>query len=301
MSNRVIAILCSDIHLQAKPPAVRSAEPDWFEAMARPLQEVRNLQQAHASPVLIAGDVFDKWYAAPEVINFAIENLPRDCYTIPGQHDLPYHNYNDMRRTAYGTLVASGRITDLGKTPYQIGKVYVHPFPWGTDITPCDDTRSGIHLALIHKYIWKLDHGYTGAPEDAKVGAYRKQLEGYDVCVFGDNHKGFMTNRRNQYILNCGGFMRRKIDEIKYQPHIGLLYEDGTVQRHALDCSQDMFIDTDRALLSAESRAIDMHDFMDELSKLGAEGLDFVEAVERYISDNKIEDRPAAIMRSAIS
>ena len=36
-SPQVLAILCSDLHLQMKPPVARSAEPDWFAAMRRPL------------------------------------------------------------------------------------------------------------------------------------------------------------------------------------------------------------------------------------------------------------------------
>ena len=36
----VVAILCSDIHLSHRPPACRTGERDWYEAMARTLDKL---------------------------------------------------------------------------------------------------------------------------------------------------------------------------------------------------------------------------------------------------------------------
>jgi hypothetical protein len=41
MSKTALAILVSDIHLSDKPPIFRSSEPDWFEAMKRPLDQLQ--------------------------------------------------------------------------------------------------------------------------------------------------------------------------------------------------------------------------------------------------------------------
>ena len=103
-TENIIAIFAADLHLSLKAPIWRSTEQDWFEAMLRPLVELRTLATLHNCPIVYAGDIFDKWNSPPELINFAIEHLPKG-HAIPGQHDLPLHNYEDIRKSAYWTLV----------------------------------------------------------------------------------------------------------------------------------------------------------------------------------------------------
>jgi hypothetical protein len=57
-TDKVIAILCADLHLSHKPPIARSNEPCWYTAMKRQLNELSNLSQKWEAPVLCAGDVF---------------------------------------------------------------------------------------------------------------------------------------------------------------------------------------------------------------------------------------------------
>ena len=45
--GKVLAILCSDIHLSHNAPVARSAEPDWYIAMKRPLDEIADLAKAN--------------------------------------------------------------------------------------------------------------------------------------------------------------------------------------------------------------------------------------------------------------
>ena len=51
--KKVIAILCSDLHLSHVAPVARSAENNWYAAMARALQELRELAEEHDVPVNI--------------------------------------------------------------------------------------------------------------------------------------------------------------------------------------------------------------------------------------------------------
>ena len=111
--TRVVAIACADIHLQHTAPICRSGEPDWYAAMARPLEELRGLQENYDCPILCAGDVFNHWNnCPPELINWAIKHLPK-MYAIPGQHDLPQHRLDDVRKSAYWTMVEAGVIENL--------------------------------------------------------------------------------------------------------------------------------------------------------------------------------------------
>lgn len=293
--REVIAIICADLHLQARPPVARAAEPDWWAAMARPLAELSALQQRHGCPVLVAGDIFDRWNAPPEVTNFALDHLPAACYAVPGQHDLPHHAYADIRRSAYWTLAATGKITNIepGSLLAVAPGLVVGGFGWGTPLRPLSrgEGLDVVTVALIHRYVWRRGCGYVGAPDSAKVAAYVGDLAGWDVAAFGDNHKGFHVDRVRGVpgcelvVLNCGGFMRRKIDEREYQPHIGLLYSDGSVLRHPLDCTADVFSGP-TATATATAGTPDTAEFLAGLRALGHEGLDYRAAVLRHMEAN---------------
>ena len=298
----VRAILVSDIHLQARAPVARSTEPDWFAAMLRPLEEIGALAERHDAPVLYAGDIFDRWNSSPEVINFAIKHLPRG-HAVPGQHDLPNHNYDDIKRSAYWTLVEAGRLVNLEPgVGTNVAGVCVYGWPWGFGIgPPTEPPEPGrLRVAVCHAFIYTPATGYPGAPPASRITAFKERLAGYDVAAFGDNHKGFIkTIRDGPTVINCGGLMCRKVDEVSYEPGVGLLLADGTVERHLLDCSEDMFIDITEAAELVE-RALDMTEFVSGLRGLGAsDALDFVEALKRFLDGNNITDRIRSIVLEA--
>lgn len=304
----VLAILVSDLHLQARPPVARSTEPDWFKAMARPLNEIANLAEEHGAVVLYAGDIFDRWNAPPEVINFALRWLPQG-FAIPGQHDLPNHSYEDIKKSAYWTLVAAGKLENIQPdrpVSFPDGfnrSLRVYGYPWGFDPRPTYKSEPDeIQVALVHKFIWTADTGYEGAPPSATVAAYRGTLTGYDAVAFGDNHKGFITQRKGgPVICNCGGMMRRKTDERSYRPGCGLLMSDGSVQRHYFDTTQDSFIELTAAAETVD-RLLDMSAFVEGLEALGAnDALDFEASTKRFLEGNEIPERVREIILASLA
>ena len=323
--NKVIAVLTSDLHLSHKSPIARSAEKSWYDAMKRSLDELRSVSEKYDVPIICTGDIFDRWNSPPELINFAIDNLPK-MYAIPGQHDLPNHRLDEIEKSAYWTLVKSGIIINLtgknseykfiGSTDFvkkAKSPLCVYAFPWGIDIEPLPIGMGGaIHLAVIHSYIWTTGHSYPGADKNQRVGKYYKQLEGYDVAVFGDNHQGFIidaeygtkvalnkTGQLTPHVMNCGTLRRRKIDEIDYKPQIGLLHSDGSITPHFMDTSKDKFIDVDEARVK-EKQELDISKFLQELKDLGSDSLDFRDAANRYMDSQKTDDDVRSMVLDAI-
>lgn len=307
---KVLAILLADIHLSLKPPLWRSAEPDWLEAQARSLGEISALQEWNECPVICAGDIFDRsrkiadgWNAPAELINFAIEHLPDNMYAIPGQHDLPNHQYSIIERSAYWTLVKAGKIKNIPPNDVTIidNRLAVYGFPPGYEIEPPRQNHAivedGFVMVVVHDYVWISGHSYPDAPRDSLLGRKIEQLEDYDVVVYGDNHKGFTTHAGKTTIFNCGTLMRRKSDEIDYKPQVGLLMDDGSVVPHYLDVSQDKYI------TKAEEQVkdvLDMGDFFDELEKLGSTALDFAEAMKQFLHSGKTSDEAKEIILRAM-
>lgn len=279
--SEVLAIFCADLHIDSVPPIARAAEPDWYDAVRRPLKELRGLQQRHGCPVVIAGDLFNRWNVPPEAINFALAELPDWTIAVPGNHELPYHRYEDVRKSAYWTLVEAGRVADLDpRMPAVVGekKLVLHGFPYGVPVKPIGENRAGgwTHVAVVHAYCWIAGADHPGADPGKRAKRYLPKLEGYDHAFFGDNHVPF----HHKKIVNCGGFLRRRADEKTHRPRVWLLTGAG-VQEHLLDCRKDVFTDPDD-VIEAAAKTLDLSRVMEELKALGDVGLNFVELLTRY-------------------
>jgi len=298
---KIIAILTADWHLQHKPPIWRSNEPDWYDAMTRPLGEISALQIEYKCPVIVAGDIFTKWNSPPELINFAIKNMPEEVYAIPGQHDLPNHNYQEIDRSAYNVLNRTGivkdipwRTEDIEDDEYELvhNDMIVSGFSFGLPITRAPEEKNILKVAVVHDYVWCGNHKHPNAPEEKRVERRSNKmingkLYGYDVIVYGDNHKGFSTTVGKTRIWNCGTLMRRTSDEEDYKPRVGLLYSDGHIEPHYLDISKDKHLTKEEAEQFKSTEEIDTAEFAKELRKLGDSASDFVEAMKQFWGSNK--------------
>lgn len=280
------AVLISDLHLSHKPPAIRT-DDRWYRDMARYLKQLKRLADHHQVPIIAAGDIFHHWNEPAELISFAIKHCPK-VFAVAGQHDLPYHNLSDIKKSAYWTLVEAGVITNLeyGK-PYHFEDLSLYGFPFGTEIIPCSEPHSlTIEVAVIHSFIWTQRTGYPGAPKEQRLRSYLDKLKGYDVALFGDNHQTIkFTTKAGLTVFNPGTFIRRRRDEISHRPCVGLLLSDRSVKIHHLDTSKDRFSEEKEAVQST----IDTSGLLDELKDLESKPLDFKEACLRACDNRQVK------------
>jgi len=296
-----VALLVADLHLSHRAPLTRSVHENWYEVMANYLHQLHDMScvsrgtLATNLPIICAGDVFDRWNAPAELINFAIANMPK-MYAVPGQHDLPNHRYEDVRRSAYWTLVEAGKIVDIcANTTELVGNILLYGYPWGYEPIGNDHPKDLIlDVAVIHKYVWRKDSGYVGAPEESRVGRLGSQLKGYDVAVFGDNHMPFNCIVGNTRVHNCGSFLCRTIAEIDHQPSVGILFADGTIERKYLDTSGDRFLESKDLLPTS----INAHTLLEELQTLGDGAIDFASTLNRFLESGAF---PGMIRKAVLS
>lgn len=315
LKGHILAIFTADWHLSLNSPIWRSNEPDWLKAQTRPLLEIREIQEQYSDsnkelkriPVIVAGDIFDRWNSPAELINYAMQYIPHNTYTISGQHDQPYHLLKDLRRSAYRTLeLAENPIKDLEfyKTNIYIGNALsleLCGFSFGSNLTWLQGEKEPAtrYIAVVHKYIWKKDCSYND-----KLASVEDKLRplaeygGYDVVVYGDNHIGFVDKVQDTIIFNCGSLLRRNADQLNYKPQIGLYLTTGDVLPYFLDISLDKHLDvTDNSI---KAHGIDMKTFFEELEKLEDTSLDFETTVERYMKDHKVSDNVQHIILKAM-
>lgn len=304
-SDEIIAIFCADLHLTLEPPVWRSAEPDWLKAQERVLDEINDLAEDYECPIFAAGDIFDKPIVSTELCNWAIEALPQ-MYAIPGQHDLPDHRYEDIHKTGFRNLVNANVIEEIeyNVNPTSNSKIMIYGFPFDKKIEICQTTwYEHLTIALVHDYVWIPNHSFPNAPEEAKLTGKKEDYIdekwfGYDVVVFGDNHKGFSVGMGKTTVFNCGTLMRRKSDEINYKPRLGLLTKKGKIIPYYLDTSQDKYIEPSEAKKKEEieEENPNMSKFFKELEKLGKSALDFVQSMKNFLRQGGTEDEVKAVI-----
>lgn len=289
--KEVVAVLVGDPHFSHKPPLARCQEPDWYEAQGRCIDAAESLAAKHHAIIICVGDLFDRWNAPAELINFLLRRISTKWYCVAGQHDLPNHNYGDIKRSAYWTLVEAGKVVNLAPdSPTTEGRVRLWGFPWGSPVGP-PPTRLPhdltLEVAVVHSYLWDDGKGYPGARPDDNVKAVAKKLKGFDVAAWGDNHTPFdYRTKSGCLVYNCGSLMRRTADQRDYRPSLGLLLGDGRVTRATLDTSADVFLDAGTA--AGLVQGIGFQGFIEELTALAESSLDFGGAVRRILRREKV-------------
>lgn len=301
----VIGIFLSDVHLSHRAPAARENEPDWYECMRRQLKEVRELQKKHECSVIIAGDIFDRPDPPPELINFAIQEMP-NCYAVAGQHDLFYHNMDNIHKTAYWTLVEAMRIVplglkmNLGASPPNT-RIQLYGFNWNERIANRSQRSKLVpRIAVVHKYIWSSKrNSHPHASEEHYVTSFREKLKGYDVAFFGDNHKPFQSNDMGCQIINCGAFMRRKADE-QDSPRVYLLDKYLNIDTYFLKSCENDIVSIPEHSGESESLSKETKEFLRQITEMKSKDLDFVEATMAILKSKSVNKEVEELVMSCL-
>jgi DNA repair exonuclease SbcCD nuclease subunit len=290
--KQVVGLFAADLHFSELKPQAR-ADENWLRTQERYVGQLVALQDQYRVPLLLAGDIFDRWNSSAALINKVLAWFePLEAFAIPGNHDLPNHSYRDADKSAYWTLVEAKAITNLipGLT-HEIGTLSVQAFPHGFPVKPMTKVTSSLTLnvALIHDYIYTSTTGRPDAPEDNRYAAWLPKLKGYAVAAFGDNHKSLLQQAPGRTtVFNPGSFIRRHSDEIEHKPCVGKLLSDGTMERHYLNTEVDQFENHTKTQSQLEAGLLaDLEGFADELSRLHAEKMEFSKVVGMCLAKNK--------------
>lgn len=307
---RKVAILTADWHLWSKPPVARSNEPDWLLTQNRYLHQIQKLSSNYFQstwneniPVIMAGDVFDKYNPSPEVLNIALSYMPK-VYAVPGNHDLPNHRLDDVEKSGFWTLVKAGKVIPIFDNegfPVEIGNLRLHAFPYGTPIRPLEDPHDLYQeIAVCHEFVYTDKTGYPNAPIEQHLNNFRKRARGYDVVVVGDNHVPFMATKHRPIVINCGSLTRRTIDQKDYKPRVWWLYSDNTVEPHYLDTSKDAPMVDVRDYSDVKIDGVRLKKFMEELKTRQVATIGFEETLKRYLREHKVEEAVKNYILAAI-
>lgn len=226
-SKKADAILCADLHLRDTQPLCRT--DNYYETQWKKVRIISDLQQQHNCAVLVAGDVFDIAKPFPMLLADALHFLPKQLICIPGQHDLPHHNLDNLNQSGLAVIEAAvkHKVVLNGLCQYENLPFYIHAFTWGAELKGHFPSPIMPTIALIHTLIRSPREVNTniGVPYDETCSSIFKKLPGYALIVSGDNHKPFAVKSRDgRLLVNPGSMMRMKADQIDHKPRVYLWY-----------------------------------------------------------------------------
>ena len=211
-------IACGDLHIQSNTPRLRT-EKDFFEEVCVPkLEWLIDLSNSYEWDILVAGDIFDTASVRHRIVNRVIEifqKCKQIIYAVPGQHDMHFHS-QDLINTPFQTLVKAGAIVNVDRTVRN-------------GIVGCGfESDYTIHrgkLLLTHFCVTEKEPPFF-LTEALSAKDFLKAHKHFKIVVSGDYHVPHVTVTKEQMLINCGAFTRRKKDQINHKPCVYLVQPD---------------------------------------------------------------------------
>jgi len=296
------AILTADIELRAFQPTCRT--DNHWEAQARKIKWLRELQEKYDCPILDAGDLFDKRYKtnpSHELLGWAMANLPQPLYTVPGNHDLPGKSIANYSNSAMAVLEGAGKLNAVRSPKYAYRFEYIGEkretfrvwgFPWGAELKDDHDVNQMVSksVALVHAMVYKEFEPFPGC-EGYTAQQVMDLLPGFDLIVTGHNHQTFTHTDGKRLLVNPGSLMRNDADQMDFRPSVFLWYAEANRVRQ-------VFVPIEEGVISREhidevkARESRMDAFVEKLGDQAEVGVDFLQNLEAVVDR---EDVPVEV------
>lgn len=187
-------LVTSDWHFRFDNPSCRT--DNFFETQKSIINSIFDKAKETQFHIVIAGDIFH--VARPQnaqiLEKFLIEkflNYPEISF-IAGNHDLIYHNKQNMETCSIGVLQHFNN-----KLPN------IDYFDFGDEIIEKNK------IAVMHMYIHNDTISYVknGIEYDTLLDKYN-----YNLIITGDNHQSFVKKHKNKLLINPGCISKQNID-----------------------------------------------------------------------------------------
>ena len=286
------AILSADLHIRSTIPRCRT--DDFLGAQERKVQFVCELAREKGCPILVAGDVGDSSQWPNWLLEWFISLTKGvEIIVIPGQHDLPNHRLDRIRKSALGVLGSSETVNLLSKGCYSFSlpkeKILIASFPYSTPLGHCRKGQSqGFPLiAMTHQMV--IDRPLWPGQVAQKGQSLLMRFSEYKLILSGDNHQPFVSKYKDRILVNPGSFMRTKAGQIDHKPRVYFWWAKSNRLR-------PVFLPIEDDVVSREH--VDQKEALDERllayvkeAKTGyAVGLDFQTNLVNHIRANPLSD-----------
>lgn len=276
----------ADIHLCKSVPVCRTeTEEEWLDFQFQVLHQIFSIAQVEKAALLIAGDIFDRSAPGMRVVNRFLELRNKfskvTVEAIAGNHDIPYHNFNLIADSGFGTLIESG-VFGLSND------VALHHFntkkPAPRSITLCH------HLVFPDK---------KSIPPNVSAKLPSEIFDMYPdsaLVVCGDYHQSHYHSNGGQTLIVPGCVTIQSAGLANYEP-VALLWDS--------DCPdevEEFKLVNDKSKISTEhltkekARNENIEKFISTLRAKGKVGLSFSDNLREKLNDPSLPKRVKEII-----
>lgn len=227
-------IAAADLHLTDKlPKAVDMPLDNFIDVQLDALEWLFDLALEDSDQLLlVAGDWWD--YATPgwKLFNRILELVRKAIdrglviVTIPGQHDLLYHNIKSMPNTSIQALATAfpdrfwallSSTWELRVPPGRIGRVQIYGCPFGAAPAKPKKKERTLNILLWHHLVVQSLDKKAVKQQGAMVGWLLRNHSSYDLIITGDNHKRFDVTLNSKTLINPGAFLPTDADQQNFK------------------------------------------------------------------------------------
>ena len=286
--RKASAIVCGDFHLRDDQPVCRT--DDFQTAQWAKVEQIRQLQITHSCPVIHSGDLFHHWKPSPYLLSQTIRYLPKQFWTIYGNHDLPQHSLDLANKSGVYTLWSAGQVRLLNAAH------------WGVqlpdDLRPYTIEIGGRSILVWHVMTWRGKSPWPGCQAPSAETILRGFPQ-FDLIVTGHHHKTFVEEVEGRQLVNPGSLTRQKADQAGHRPCVFLWYsEDNHAVLHPLRYEEGVI--SREHLEQVEQWDARITAFIERLGTEWEAGVSFEENMERFAANNKVRKSVMDIIRKAI-
>jgi len=221
------AVVFSDPHCRSDRPRCRvdggkligelKANEAWQTFQWKCLSFIANQANLKDAQLICAGDIFNKGHVPDAVVNDVVTEFNRvikGTRILCGNHDLPGHNFKNIKDSSIGILWAMTEQQDSKIKKIAGAGCYAN---FNEKIK---ESKTNPDILFIHRLVFETK---SKMPPNTEAITAQELLDEYPdkKWIFvGDMHRAFHYKNKNRHVINCGCINRQSADEIDYSPSI---------------------------------------------------------------------------------
>lgn len=277
-------LLTADWHIRGDTPICR-VEKNWLEVQQNDIRAVHHVyEEEHCDEMWILGDLFHRAICSTETVNMLLAGLSlwktEEVKILPGNHDLPYHSYENIECSSLGVVLKKYQQLNTGN--YGNCRLYARPF--GLD-DPIQDANTIEQLGIN---AWATHRLTFPTPESRPIedcGYLAQELldiaPKIQLILTGDYHHGYIYREGDRKVVTPGCLNIQAADMKEYSPRVYILEtDDMTVYERMLPNNAQV---TDQHLLKEKERDERLERCVARIGESGNITLDFEENLEEAL------------------
>jgi len=281
-----------DVHIADDVPICR--KDDFKATQLRKMDKINEI--VGNNTLLIAGDVFHSWNCAYLLAHEVNTRMPNNTMFVYGNHDLPYHSYEEKARTPFMLL----RMVELHEC--DCSDVQLFGASWGCPV-PSVYGPHATNVLVQHRMCYYKEpvFGRDGDAYDVTKLFEKPEYAQYNVIITGDNHKPFVYWKDDKHVwINTGPIMRHSVTERDYDPSVTCIEIEDTIKVTRISLGADVNAVDRTEMYEKQGRDAQVSKFANGLTTQIEKSLDFEHVLYVFMDNNNIRQETQEAVRKDV-